>query len=251
MWLSVRRAVVATSFALVSTQVGAQSNEAFLDAFAGQWYSFEPRNALSSAPCNVLLENLVQPEGVVDEAQVSPKAIITNCVAPLDSVQAWGIDDGQLVLFSSNNSIVARLGGNPNRISGDMGDFSPLVLERQTGDPANAGYVAALRKYRCVFKGYSSECATSEQMAEPVIGGSSFTTEIQTLVDLNVRDQPRQNARVVGTIDRGTCVAVNYCLASSDGVWCRTQFGQASAWMRKVALRQEEWPIMTFQNSCD
>lgn len=249
--LAVKGAIIGCVMSMMSTPVVAQSGSAFLDAFAGEWFSFEPRTAPSPGPCNVTLENLVQPEGVLDEAQVRPKALVQNCVAPIDTVVAWGIEAGQLILYSGNDSVVARLGGNPSRISGDMADFVPLVLERQTGDPANAGYIAALRKYRCVFKGYSADCSTQADMEKPSIVGTNFTTQIQTLVDLNVRDQPRQNARVLGVVDRDTCVTVNYCLASSDGVWCRTQLGEAAGWMRKVALRQEEWPIMTFKNSCE
>jgi hypothetical protein len=37
---------------------------------------------------------------------------------------------------------------------------------------------------------------------------------------------------------------------ASDGPWCRAKFGDTTGWLRKFAIRQNRWPIVTFANSC-
>ncbi|HWK63640.1 MAG TPA: hypothetical protein VNS34_01795 [Rhizobiaceae bacterium] len=47
-----------------------------------------------------------------------------------------------------------------------------------------------------------------------------------------------------------TCVTTELCITSTDGPWCRAKFGERTGWMRKLALRQNRWAIVTFENFC-
>lgn len=237
----------------IPTTLLAQSKEAFLEAFSGEWLVFDPDFSTSAAPCAMTLEIDIELSGsVLDESQLRPTARPRNCVSPLDTVSAWDIDQNQLVLYAQQDVLVARLGGNQNRVTGDVqNSFSTMVLERPTGDPYQVNFSAALKKHRCIYLGYSPTCGTSEDLAEPIMteeGGVVASLEI--LVRLNVRDQPRRNSQVVGTLPPQACLKVNYCTTASDGIWCRARFGEASGWVSKTALRQDEWPVSTFRNGC-
>jgi hypothetical protein len=37
---------------------------------------------------------------------------------------------------------------------------------------------------------------------------------------------------------------------TADGVWCQAKVGDKDGWIRKVALRQNKWPILTFTDGC-
>jgi SH3-like domain-containing protein len=75
------------------------------------------------------------------------------------------------------------------------------------------------------------------------------TARIDVLVKLNVRNQPRRGAAVIGTVPPDSTVTVNACLTTSDGIWCRARFGDSMGWMAKSALRQGEWPVITYVNA--
>ena len=72
---------------------------------------------------------------------------------------------------------------------------------------------------------------------------------VEILVNLNVRNQPRRDAPVVGILDKGLVITLDYCTSASDGVWCRAIFGTETGWLAKTALRQNEWPIVTYRNT--
>ncbi|HHX89670.1 MAG TPA: hypothetical protein GX700_07850, partial [Paracoccus sp.] len=62
--------------------------------------------------------------------------------------------------------------------------------------------------------------------------------------------QPRRDSAEIGTIPAGTCVRVDQCLNASDGLWCRAWFGETLGWLGKTALRQNEWPVVTYRAGC-
>ncbi|MEY8837803.1 SH3 domain-containing protein [Cribrihabitans sp. XS_ASV171] len=244
--------VAAALLALIPAQAGAQSKEKFLEAFSGDWLIFDTSFSTTAAPCMLTLGTTIELRGVVEESQLHLGATPKNCVEPLSNVTAWDIDQNQLLLFSEQNTLIARLGGNQRRVTGDIeGSFASIVLERTTGDPFQPGFSNALKKHRCIYLGYSSTCATSDDLALPVMGqDGGVVASLGVIVQLNVRDQPRRDSRVVGTLPPETCLKVNYCTTASDGIWCRARFGEASGWVAKTALRQSEWPVVTFVNGC-
>ncbi|MEH6833125.1 MULTISPECIES: SH3 domain-containing protein [Falsihalocynthiibacter] len=235
-----------------SMQAAAQSKEMFLEAFSGQWLIFDTSFSTSPAPCSFELTNVIELRGVVEESQLRPSGTSENCVAPFDSVKAWDIEDNQLALYAENDALIARLGGNQNRVTGDVGyTFRSVILERANGAPENAKFSQALREHRCIYKGYTAECATKEELALPVFTeGGGVISSVELLVNLNVREQPRGNSLSVGTLPKGTCLKVNYCTTASDGIWCRARFGEAAGWIKKTMLRKDEWPIATYLNAC-
>lgn len=236
----------------VPVQAIAQSRDVLLEAFAGQWVIFDDSFSNSAAPCTIDLTNTIELRGVVEEAQLRPSATTQNCVVPIDGVSAWDIEGNQLSLYTEQNVLVARLGGNQTRVTGDLEtSFRSVVLERSLGDPGNSNFSKALRKHRCIYKGYTADCATKEDLSLPVFSESGgVVASVGVLVDLTVREQPRSTARSVGKLQQGTCLKVNYCVTASDGIWCRARFGEASGWIKKTTLRQSEWPVITFSNSC-
>ena len=239
-------------FALMPTVVTAQSRNQFLEAFAGDWIVFDPAFSTTAAPCSMRLSSAIEPQSVVEESQLRRTATVSNCVPMLNQVTAWDIDQNQLVLLSEQDTLVARLGGNQTRVTGDIeNSFVSIILERATGDEWQVGFSDALRRHRCIYSGYSSTCVTPEDMAEPVMSEEgNVVASLQVLVRLNVRDQPRRDALIVGTLQQNTCLRVNFCTTASDGLWCRARFGEASGWVSKTAIRQNEWPVMTFSNGC-
>lgn len=104
----------------------------------------------------------------------------------------------------------------------------------------------AIARYRCYFSGYSDVCADTAATEAPAF--TEDTASIQVLVSLNVSNESRRDAPVIGTIPPDSEVNVNLCLTASDGLWCRARFGDQSDWMAKSAIRQEEWPVITFVN---
>lgn len=237
----------------VSGPVSAQTRTAYLEAFSGQWVVFDPTYSTSPAPCSLELTAEIELKGVVDESQLRPTVAVHNCVAPLDAARAWDILDGQLALYSAENVLITRLGGDQSRVTGDLeGGFRSVVLERAAGGVGNGQFSKALRKHRCIYKGFSSECASKEELALPVFADAGgVVASIGILVNLTVREHPRASARSVGTLSQGTCLKVNFCTTASDGIWCRARFGEASGWVTKTTLRQGEWPILTFSNICE
>ena len=239
--------------ALFPLAAAAQSKTQFLEAFAGEWVVFDPAYSTSSAPCAMTLSNDLELKGVVEESQLRPVAATRNCVAPLSTVTAWDIEQSQLVLYAQQNEVVARLGGNQGRVTGDIvNSFDSMILERPSGDAHQAVFSQALKQHRCIYLGLSSTCATPEDLSPPVISeDGSAVGSLQVLARLNVRDQPRRDAGVVGTLPADICLKVNFCTIGADGIWCRARFGENSGWVAKTALRQEKWPVVTYVNGCE
>jgi hypothetical protein len=98
----------------------------------------------------------------------------------------------------------------------------------------------------CFYSGFTSKCVDAAQAAPPAPEGAS----VQVLVNLNVRAEARDDAEVVGVVPSQTCVTTELCLTATDGAWCCAKFGERTGWMRKLAVRQNRWAIVTFDNSC-
>jgi len=231
---------------LLGSFAHAQDQAAFIKAFSGQWFAFDPQYGADGMTCAMSLES--------DAPETDSKLAITtkNCSTPLAGVKGWDIQQGQLGFYDSAGTRVATLGGSQNRITGELDATERgLVLERAQGDESTQKIAAAIGRHRCIYVGMSQKCADPAELRKPAMteeGGTYGSVGI--IVNLNVRDQPRSNAPVVGTLPTGACLKVNFCTSTSDGIWCRARFGERNGWVRKTALRQDEWPVLTFLNSC-
>ena len=232
-------------FTSLSQPVASQTVDEFFTAFSGSWFVFDPQFASGTETCEIRLD--------ADGTQPLRPASASNCAAPLSELVTWTIGDGQLDLRSAEGATIVRLGGNQQRVTGDFSDSGRgLILERADGSGRSAELTAALRRHRCFFAGYTADCVGPSDLRSPAfteLGGT--IGEVETLVDLNVRSQPRAQADPVGVVPAETCVRVNQCIIASDGVWCRARFGEQEAWLAKTVLRQDEWPVMTFSNGCN
>ncbi|WP_176440915.1 SH3 domain-containing protein [Oceanicola sp. 22II-s10i] len=240
-------AALATVLALgAAPAVQAQSVQEFVKAFSGQWYVFDPAYASAKDPCAISLEDTGEGE------PVRYKAASSNCVTPVSGLKKWYIDEGMLHLLDASDSVIIRLGGNQSRITGEIeGTQRAVIVERAAGSQETAALAEAIRKHRCIYVGFTSDCAKKEDLAEPAMtedGGVYASVGI--VARMNVRSQPRSDATVIGVLNEGICLKVNFCTTASDGIWCRARFGEDAGWVRKTALRQSEWPVMTFANSC-
>lgn len=221
----------------------AQTDEEFFEAFSGDWFVFDPQWG-NGGTCEVQLR--------ADGEELFKPAEIRNCNAPLSGIARWTIMAGQLGLQTAEGVTIVRLGGNQQRITGEFADTGRgIVMERANGSPAAIDLAEALRRHRCFFLGYTDVCVSEEALARPVfVQDGGRLGEIETLVDLNVRSQPRPDAAMLGTVSEGSCIRINDCLVASDGIWCRARFGNQSGWLSKTALRQGEWPVVTYRNDC-
>lgn len=231
---------------IAAAPAAAQDEASFVKSFSGDWFIFDPQFATGET-CAVGLA----PQKRSSDGRYEASA--TNCVKPLADVTGWDIDSGQLRLFTEGaETPMAQLGGNQMRITGTLAASGRgLIVERASGDESTRNLAQALGRHRCIYRGFTDSCADTADLGKPDLteeGGAYGSVGV--LVDLNVRDQPRSNAPIVGTLPAGTCLKVNYCSTASDGVWCRARFGEREGWIRKVALRQNEWPALTFANSC-
>lgn len=209
-----------------------QQNDAeFVAAFSGQWFSFDPARG-DGDTCAVTLN-----ENAANGIQV---ARTQSCADPLSTASGWKIENGQIKLLGAGQDIAA-LGGNQFRITGQTADGTPLVLERATGDANSRAIREAISTHRCIYKGFTDECATQEDLAT-----DADASQILTLVNLNVRQQPRSDAELIGTISRNAAIEVDTCLVASDGLWCSALFGKQTGWFPRTAIRSGEWPVLTF-----
>lgn len=219
----------------------AQSNADFVKAFSGKWQAYEQRLAVGPGSCNLELSS----RGAAAHLPLT----VADCDAPLAKATAWSIEGSQMVLYDAQEQVLLKLGGNQKRITGVTADNVPIILERIGGDGTAATLQAAYNASGCYYLGYSQSCAPLSELAEPapLPDGRS---QIKLLTNLNVHEEPRTDALVVGTAQMGSCVTVDSCAMASDGPWCRAKFGQATGWLRKLTMRQNRWPVVTFLNAC-
>lgn len=241
-----RPALFAGVIYCIASSAFAQSEAQLVDAFSGEWYIFEPGFSVNASPCKLTFDKDPLINEDLRERRVD---VDTNCAAPFSSqTLQWRVLDGKILLQSTNGNKLAELGGNPDRLSGDLNaSIDAVILERKAGSDYKRGLVSALRRHKCYYLGYSAKCADDSATGAP--RSETDTDNIDVLVDLNVRSQPRRNAAVVGVVPRNSEISVNLCLEASDGVWCRAGFGEIAGWMAKSVVRDEEWPVITFVES--
>lgn len=221
----------------------AQSETDFIAAFAGEWKIADPTFGADGGQCALVLHK--EKEGS------NYKLDKAHCGGDLAQTARWGIADSQLALFDGGGLVLARMGGNQRRMTGTTATGNPVIFDR-SGTKGLADLLqAAAKASGCYYLGFSKQCATDANLASPRPAGTQGETKVKVLVNLNVRAEARDDAGIVGIIPQNSCVAVNNCQSASDGVWCRAQFGDKQAWLRKLALRQNKWPVITFVNKCD
>ncbi len=248
------------AFALAAPAASAQGDAdtaALVAAFSGQWFSFDRRGA-DGEPCLVELGSGGEPPY---------PATAASCDGALSGVAAWSISGGQILLLDGpggrdgtdgtdgpagrdgtdgpGGAVLARLGGNQFRISGETGPGAFAVLERREGDPNSRAVRRAITTYRCIYRGFTDACATRAELAVPEFTGDA-PVRVEMLVNLNVRRQPRADSGLVGVVETGAVITLRDCLVTSDGPWCAARFGDETGWLARTALRRDTWPVMTF-----
>lgn len=220
----------------------AQSETAFVAAFSGTWQTLDPAFSGDGA-CRIVLS------GTRDNDQYALES--SNCAGPMASLQGWAIVDNQLGLLGPDRAVIARLGGNQNRMSGQTASGSTVVFERITEEAAAApAVVSASQTTGCVFYGYTATCATPDDLARPTAASEDVKPMAEVLVRLNARSEARPDASVVATIPPNTCVVIDECTTASDGNWCKARISDVSGWIRQQTVRQNRWPIVTYTGKC-
>lgn len=217
----------------------AQSEEEFIEAFAGGWQVVDSRFAAGEDACR--LELAGEPDG--DRLPVKRE----GCRGELELVTGWNIEDGQMSLREEGGDRVAVLGGNQRRMSGDSAAGTPVIIERIGATGMAQLLEAARRASGCYYSGFTDECVAEAELEMPAAEEAS----VNVLVNLNVRAEARDEASVVGVVPADTCVSTELCVEASDGAWCRARFDDDTGWIRKLALRRDRWPVVTFFNQCD
>jgi hypothetical protein len=232
--------LVVLALAVLAGPALAQSQADFVKAFAGKWQVYDQRMGMGSAKCTFDLAT----------AQVGKDMVLSasNCAAPFGGAVGWLIDGNQLVLEDAQGKTIVRLGGNQKRITGTTESGIPIVIERPGGDGNATRLQGAYNISGCYYVGYSQNCAPQSDLVRPAT--ESGPVKVRLDVNAALHSEPRGDADTVGTVKQGTCVAVNACTVASDGPWCRVALPSGAAWLRKMTLRQNRWPIITFSNSC-
>ena len=218
----------------------AQTEADFVKALAGKWQVVDSRYVSGNTSCQITLaEEAAAKAGRYELSK-------TGCAAELELATSWGIDQGQMSLFSTDDSVIIRLGGNQRRMSGNTASGSPVIFERM-GVAGTADVLkAAVKQSGCFYAGFTDKCIQPDQLNKP----EGDKPKIQVIVNLNVHAEAREDAESIGVVPVNTCVDADLCMSASDGVWCRAKFGERTGWMRKLALRGNKWPVVTFLNGC-
>lgn len=219
----------------------AQTEDEFVKAFAGDWEVFDDAYGVDGERCRISL---------ADNAVEGGYALtVTSCALELGLLTSWRIIDSQLALMADDLAM-AVLGGNQRRMSGDSNIGAPVILDR-VGDNA---LVEDIRKAReasgCYYLGFTTTCVDEAQLAKPAVAPDGSPARIGVLVNLNVRAEARDDAPVLGVVPANSCIVTEVCATAVDGVWCKARFDETAGWLKKLALRQERWPVVTFVNQC-
>lgn len=234
-------ATIVAGAVMLAMPAFAQSESDFVNAFAGKWQTLDPAVSAGGA-CQVTLQ-AAQSAGAYQLESA-------HCGGSLSKVATWKIIDNQLNLLGGDGVVLARLGGNQNRVSGQLATGGSVVLERMAPEAVASPASAPAGRDGCVFYGYTASCAPSEARQPPVPSGSDAKARASVLVQLNARSEARPDAPVVATIPQGTCVVIDQCTTASDGNWCRAQVSNFSGWIRQQAVRGNRWPTLTYAPGC-
>lgn len=219
----------------------AQSPAAFVEAFAGNWQIYDSSFSAGDGKCSLALSK----SGGSDRFDVTR----ANCGGDLADVAKWGVVENQLAFTDAGGLVKVRLGGNQRRMTGTTVSGKPVIFDRVGADGLASQLEAAAKSTGCIYLGFTDKCAPGSELTNPLSNPSS-DKRVQVVVNLNARAEARDDAEVIGVVPRDSCVAVETCLTAADGAWCQAKFGERAGWLRKLALRRERWPIVTFVNTC-
>ncbi|MCK5931370.1 MAG: AprI/Inh family metalloprotease inhibitor [Fulvimarina manganoxydans] len=236
----VKLSAALAALAIISAApVGAQTMADFVRAFSGTWQTLDP-DFTDGGACRVGL----------NDVPVGNRFGLTtqNCGGLMAGLRVWGIDDNQLALVDDQGAVVARLGGNQNRVSGQTSNGETVIFERvPEGSNAPASDVV---ESDCTYFGYTSSCAKEADFARPSAEPDREMTA-RVLVKLNARAEARPDAEIRASIPAGTCVRVSECTTASDGDWCRATIADTTGWIRQRAMRRDRWPVLTYTAGCE
>ncbi|HEV7417624.1 SH3 domain-containing protein [Tianweitania sediminis] len=218
----------------------AQTEADFVAAFAGDWQTLDPAYSDGGA-CRISLE----PSKTADRYALTAD----HCGGTFSTLQGWGIVDNQLGLIGADNAILARLGGNQTRMSGDVTGGGNVVFERLPANAQTAANGPALAA-DCLYYGYTASCSLPADRERPTPAGAEQAAKASVLVRLNARSEARPDAPIVATIPANTCVVIEECTTASDGNWCRAKVSTYTAWIRQQAVRSNRWPVLTYAPGC-
>jgi hypothetical protein len=230
-----------TLLAVAAGPAAAQSQADFVKAFSGRWQIYEQHLAAGAQMCRLDLS------GTMHGAHMALTQ--SDCASPLAGVAGWSIEGSQLVVYDAEDKPIVKLGGNQKRVTGTAADGTPIILERAGGDGTAATLQAAFNASGCYYLGYTQTCAPRGELAEPALTPDG-RIQVQLETNLSAHAEPRGDSDVIGVVKQGSCIAVDTCTMASDGPWCRAKFGQSMGWLRKLTMRHNRWPVVTFANSC-
>jgi hypothetical protein len=220
----------------------AQSEADFIAAFAGDWKVVDPSFDADGGQCGLVLGK--------DKDGAGYKLDKSHCGGELAKAARWGIADSQLAFFDGGGAVLARLGGNQRRMTGTTVAGKPVIFDRVGTKGLGDQLQAAAKASGCYYLGFTKRCAAASDLVNPRPAGTQGETKVKVIANLNVRAEARDDAGIVGVVPQNACVSVNNCLTASDGVWCSAKFGDKQAWLHKLALRRDKWPIVTFVAEC-
>lgn len=217
-----------------------QSEEQFIAAFSGDWQTVEP-SLSTGGTCGIGLSS--------DKSGATYAMTKENCAGVMSKVSSWGIVQNQLALLDAQGSILVRLGGNQNRMTGETDAGQAVIFERK-GTASSAISVKGISNGACLYIGYTASCAPADELAPIKAPQGSDVKSATVLVNLNARKEARPDAPVVAVVPRNTCVVVDQCLQASDGRWCRAKLQNTTAWLRQQVIRDNKWPVLAYKSGC-
>ena len=234
-------ALAAMLLPLGSSGAVAQSESEFVDAMAGDWAIYDDQFGSGGKPCQISLQK--------DKLENGYALGVTDCAFEFGQLTSWRIVNGQMALMVGEDQLAA-LGGNQIRMSGDTGIGAPVIMDRVGANELVAALVKAHKDSGCYYLGFTSTCVDDKQLQKPALPSDGTGARVGVQVNLNVRAEARDDAPVVGVVPANSCIVTDTCVMAADGVWCRAQFGDVRGWLKKLALRQSTWPVVTFVNQC-
>lgn len=233
-------AMVASVF--LAGSAAAQSETEFVEAFSGNWQVYEEALSSGGALCAIGLSKT----GSNGRYEVAK----SNCGGELATIDKWGIVDRQLAFLDAGGVATVKLGGNQRRMTGTTASGKSVVFDRVGANGLAAQIEALVKAAGCVYLGFTDQCAPAAELKDPLKANPAGDHKVQAVVNLTVRSEARDDAEPVGVVPRNSCVTVDACLTAADGVWCQAKFDGRTAWLRKIAVRQSRWPVITYVNSC-
>ena len=234
--------VAGAMWAACVTTASAQTEADFVAAFAGDWQIHDESFAQGVQICRLALRN--------EAAEGRYKLDRSTCGGELANLSTWGIVEGQMALLAGEE-VVVTLGGTQRRMSGNTKSGAPVILERAGATGGAQQLQAAYQASGCYYLGFTNRCAPQSELEKPRAAAEGQPVRVKVVANLNARAEARDDAGIIGVVPANSCVTTSACVTASDGVWCRAEFGDRPGWLRKLALRQNRWPVVTFVNSCD